>query len=367
MFMMADEGGVVYGGVDTHAEVHVAAAVDPVGRVLGTESFPVSAQGYAALLGWLAGFGKLARAGVEGTGSYGAGLARFLAAAGVAVLEVNRPDRQRRRRYGKSDPADAVSAALAALRGQDCGTPKSADGTAESLRVLRAARRGAVKARSQAGNQLRDLLVTAPGELRAELTRPDGRALAGKALASACAVFAGPRAPGPAAMTRTAMASIARRWQQLDQEAAALDAAMEDLAAAAAPDLLARTGIGAQSAAALLIAAGDNPARIGTEAAYAALCGVSPVDCSSGKHERHRLNRGGDRQANSALWRIVQTRLQHDPRTIAYLEKRTKEGKTRKEIIRALKRYVAREVWKIIVRPTLPPRHDSPATSHLTS
>jgi transposase len=343
--MMADDAGaVVYGGVDTHAQVHVAAAVDGAGRVLGTGSFPVSAQGFAELLGWLRGWGELARAGVEGTGSYGAGLARYLAGHGVTVLEVNRPDRARRRRHGKSDPVDAVSAALAALRGQDCGTPKSGGGAAESLRALRVARRGAVKARGQAGNQLRDLLVTAPGEVRAELA-----GLAGAKLAAACAAFTGTASADPAAAIRAAMASIARRWHQADQEAAALGAAMEDLAGAAAPELTDRTGIGPQSAAALLIAAGDNPGRIGTEAAFAALCGVSVVDCSSGKHQRHRLNRGGDRQANSALWRIVQTRLRHDQRTKDYLERRTSQGKTRKEIIRELKRYVAREVWKTYI------------------
>jgi transposase len=349
MSMMADDAGaVVYGGADTHAQVHVAAAVDLAGRVLGTESFPVSPQGFAELLGWLRGFGELARAGVEGTGSYGAGLARYLAGQGVTVLEVNRPDRARRRRHGKSDPVDAVSAALAALRGQDCGTPKSADGAAESLRALRAARRGALKARGQAGNQLRDLLVTAPDELRAELA-----GLSAAKLAAACAAFTSTASADPAASVRAAMASIARRWRQAGQEAAALAAAMEDLAAATAPELTAKTGIGPQSAAALLITAGDNPDRIGTEAAFAALCGVSVVDCSSGKHERHRLNQGGDRQANSALWRIVQTRLQHDQRTRDYLERRLGQGKTRKEIIRELKRYVAREVWKTYIRPRL--------------
>jgi transposase len=330
----------VYGGVDTHADVHVAAAVDQVGRVLGTASFPVTADGYAQLLGWLGGYGELARAGVEGTGSYGAGLARYLAGAGVLVLEVTRPDRQRRRRHGKSDPVDAVSAAMAALRLEDCGTAKAGDGPAGELRALRAARRGAVKARTQAMNQLSALVITAPDQVRAGL---DG--LRGKKLAAACAAL--PASAG----TAIALASIAGRWLDLDAEAARLDAAMAALVTATAPALLARPGIGPQSAAALIIAAGDNPARIGRESSLAALCGVSPVDCSSGKHERHRLNQGGDRQANSALWRIVHSRLQHDPRTQAYLDKRTKEGKTRKEIIRCLKRYIARELWKAYIRP----------------
>lgn len=348
--MMADDGGlVVYGGVDTHAEVHVAAAVDQAGRVLGTASFPACEQGYRQLLEWLRGCGELARAGVEGTGSYGAGLARFLAAAGVVVLEVNRPDRQRRRRHGKSDPVDAVSAALAALRGEDCAVPKARDGAAESLRALTAARRGAVKARTQAGNQLRDLAVTAPGEVRAEVA-----GLAVRAMAAACALFACGDAAGAVAGTRTAMASVARRWQDLDAEVARLDAAVAAVVAVAAPPgLLALPGVGPQSAAALIVAAGDNPERIATADAFAALCGVSPVDCSSGKQQHHRLNRGGDRQANSALWRIVHTRLRCDPRTRDYLDKRTAGGKTRTEITRSLKRYVAREIWKILIRPAI--------------
>lgn len=344
--MMADDVPLaVYGGVDTHADVHVAAAVDQAGRVLGTESFPATAEGYAQLLGWLGGHGQLARAGLEGTGSYGAGLARHLARAGVRVLEVTRPDRQRRRRLGKSGPVDAVSAALAALRLEDCGTPKAGEGPAAELGALRAARRGAVKARTQAMNQLGGLLIAAPDQIRAELS-----GIGAKKLPAACAALAG---SGAAGGTVTALASIAGRWLDLAAEVARLDAAMTALVTAAAPVLLAKAGAGPQSVAALVITAGDNPGRIVSEASLAALCGVSPVDCSSGKQERHRLNRGGDRQANSALWRIVHSRLLHDPRTQAYLEKRTREGKTRKEIIRCLKRYVAREIWKDYIRPAI--------------
>jgi transposase len=342
--MMADDvPPEVYGGVDTHADVHVAAAVDYAGRVLGTGSFPAGPDGCAQLLGWLRGHGTLARAGVEGTGSYGAGLARYLAAQGVLVLEVNRPDRQRRRRHGKSDPVDAVSAAMTALRGEDCGTPRSPGGQGGALAALRAARRGAVKARTQAGNQLIALVITAPDQLRARLG-----GLRGQRLAAACA---GLDDGGPDAWTVTALASIARRWLDLDAEQARLDGAMEDLVTSTAPGLLDIFGAGPQSAAALVIAAGDNPGRIRSEGGFAALCGVSPVDCSSGKQQRHRLNQGGDRQANSALWRIVTTRMQYDPRTKAYAEKRTQEGRTGKEIIRDLKRYVAREIWKAYIRP----------------
>lgn len=335
--------------MDTHADVHVAAVVDHVGRVLGTGSFPVTAAGYGELLAWLAGYGELARVGVEGTGSYGAGLARFLAGQGVVVLEVPRPDRQRRRRRGKSDPVDAVSAAVAALSGQDCGTPKSGDGAAESIRVLRVARSGAVKARTQAGNQLRDLVTTAPGPLRAQL-----QGLSTARRVRVAAAFTCGDAARAVEGTKAAMASVARRWQEADAEITRLDAALAELVTRTAPaGFLDRQGVGPQSAAALIATAGDNRGRIGRHAGFAALTGTSPVDCSSGKQERHRLNRGGDRQANSAIWRIVTTRMRHDPRTRAYVEKRTKDGKTRKEIIRALMRYVAREIWKALIRPAL--------------
>lgn len=347
MTMMADDRpGQVFGGVDTHAGVHVAAAVDLVGRVLGSESFPVSGEGYERLLGWLRGHGELARVGVEGTGSYGAGLTRFLAGQDVVVAEVSRPDRQRRRRHGKSDPVDAVSAALAALRG-DCGIPKSGTGAAESVRALKVARRGAVKARTQAGNQLRDLVITAPAVLREQL-----QDLGDAARAAAAAAFTCGDAADAAEGMKAAMASVAGRWRAADAEVTRLDAALAGLIARTAPaGFLDRQGVGTQSASALIAATGDNPGRVRAEAGFAAMCGVSPVDCSSGKQERHRLNRGGDRQANSAIWRIVITRMRYDPRTRAYVAKRTGEGKTRKEIIRALMRYVAREVWKALVRP----------------
>ena len=347
MSRMAKTAGLVTGGVDTHADVHVAAVVDQVGRVLGTGSFPADEAGYARLLAWLAGHGQLVRVGVEGTGSYGAGLACFLAMAGVVVLEVPRPDRQRRRRHGKSDAVDAVSAALAALSGQDCGTPKARTGAAESLRALRVARAGAVKARTQAGNQLRDLVTTAPSPLRARL----GPLAAPRRARAAAALTCGDAA-GPAEGAKAAMASVAARWLDLDAEATRLEAAIDALVRrVAAPDYLARTGVAPLSASALIAVAGDNPARITSEAAFAALCGTSPVDCSSGKQQRHRLNRGGDRQANAALWRIAVTRIRYDPATQDYYARRTATGKTRKQIIRELQRYAAREAYRDLIRP----------------
>jgi transposase len=348
MLTIADAGRLVTGGVDTHAEVHVAGMADQAGRVLGTREFPATAEGYAAALAWTRGHGDLVKVGVEGTGSYGAGLARYLAAQGVEVAEVMRPNRQARRRRGKSDTADAVAAALAALNGEASGTPKSGDGAVESIRALQVARRGAVKARTQAGNQLRDLVITAPQALRDKLA-----ALPAPQRVKLAARFRPGDLASPAEAARAAMAAVARRHQALTAEIAQLDTALETLAGRAAPaGFLTRTGVGTRVAATLLVTVGDNPARLRTEAGFAALCGASPVDASSGKQRRHRLNRGGDRQANSALWRIVFTRMATDPRTQAYVARRTAEGKTTREIIRCLKRYVAREVYKTLTAGT---------------
>jgi transposase len=302
---IAEQALPVTGGVDTHADVHVAAVVDQVGRVLGTQTFPADAAGYQAALAWMSAHGELAKVGVEGTGSYGAGLARYLAACGVEVAEVMRPNRQARRRRGKSDAAGAVAAALAALSGEASGVPKSRDGAAESIRALRVARAGAVKARTQAGNQLRDLILTAPEQVR--------RQLAGLPCQRQVDVAA------DSALTTWPALSKApqRRWpawpaahHELAAEIARLDAALkEPLTRAAPPEFLTKQGVATQVAATLLATAGDNPGRVRTEASFAALCGASPVDASSGKQLRHRLNRGGDRQANSALWTIAMTRL----------------------------------------------------------
>ena len=304
--------------------------------------------------------GELTSVGVEDTGSYGAGLARHLATRGVEVIEVIRPNRQVRRRRGKSDPTDAEAAARAVLSGGAIGAPKSRDGAAEALRALRVARQGAITARTIAANQLRDPALTAPEELRARL-RPLPRE---KRMQIAARFGAGPLTD-PVEETKAAMCSVARRYEQLSEEIASLDACMAHLVELAAPeDLTAMQGVGVQVAATLLAAARDNPGRLASEAGFAALCGASPVDASSGKQVRHRLNRGGDRQANSALRRIVHTRMTHDPRTIASVERRRAEGKTDKEIIRCLKRYVAREIYKTLVveRTAGPPCPSSRAT-----
>ena len=340
---MADQPLQVILGVDTHAEVHVAVVLDYLGRLQATLTIPTTRAGYQQLLDWAVQHGQLVQAGVEGTGTYGAGLTRHLTQAGVKVVEVDRPNRQRRRRRGKSDPTDAEAAARAVLAGTATTTPKTRNGIVEAIRVLRVARSGAVKARTQAANQLRDLLVTAPEELHAELY-PLATA---QRVARLVAQQPGGGAD-PATATRRALWHLARRHQTLTAELAALNTELAALTRQAAPRLLARHGVGVETAGSLLVTAGDNPDRLHSDAALAALCGASPVEASSGKTVRHRLNRGGDRQANNALWRIAMTRLRDDPRTRAYAQRRTIQGKTTKDIIRCLKRHLARELFPLL-------------------
>ena len=334
------ETRAITGGVDTHADVHVAAALDPIGGLLGVQEFPVTPAGYASLLEWLGGFGTVCLVGIEGTGSYGAGLARHVSTAGVRVVEVDRSDRQDRRRQGKSDPLDAVSAARAAQSGRAAGAPKGRDGTVEAIRVLMVAKRSARSERIQTLNQARALVLTGPDDLRARF--------AGHTVAALVAETASLR-PRPGSTvgyaTRIALRELGRRAQFLDAQLERLDELIVPLVTTQAPGLLALYGIGAHTAALLLIAAGDHPERLRSEAAWAHLCAAAPIQASSGKVTRHRLNPGGDRQANHALWRIVFTRIGSHPATRAYVERRTEEGLSKKEIIRCLKRYVAREVY----------------------
>jgi transposase len=347
MTSIADVERQVTGGVDTHMDNHVAVVVDQIGRVQGTETFPATAVGYRKLLTWMQSFGELIKVGVEGTGSYGAGLEHYLSGEGVEVVEVDRPNRQFRRHRGKSDPTDAEGAARVVLSGEASCTPKAKTGPAEGIRALRVARRGAVKASTQATNQLRDLILTAPDALRARM-----RALPRGERIELAARFRPGTVGDPVEDTKAAMRAVARRHQGLTEEIAEIDDRLSALVDQAAPDgLLAKKGVGMQVAAVLLSTAGGNPERLRSEASFAALCGASPVDASSGKQIRHRLNRGGDRQANSALWRIAFTRMLYDPRTRAYAERRRAEGKTNKEIIRCLKRYIAREIYKNLVSP----------------
>lgn len=342
--MTEDEPRVTV-GVDTHGELHVAAVLDDRGRLLGTQSFPTTVSGHRHLVRWASTFGVIDGVGVEGTGAWGAGLARYLTAEGFLVLEVDRQDRKTRRRRGKSDTIDAEAAARAVQSGTARGLPKTRTGAVEAIRALRVARRSAVKCRSQAALQLHSLVSTAPDELRGEL-----RTLKFDQLVARCSRFRTAALAGPISATKASLRSISRRWLALDREIDELDGMLEPLVRAAAPNLLSLHGVGTDVAGQLLVTAGDNPDRLRSEAAFAHLCGVSPIPASSGRTDRHRLNRGGDRQANSALYRVVLCRMRWDPRTIAYAERRTKSGLSKREIFRCLKRYVAREIYFELLR-----------------
>ena len=320
----------------------VAAAVDDRGALLGV-SFATTEGGYKKLLAWLRDFGSVELVGVEATGSYGAALTRRLQAEQVRVVEVDRPDRQRRRRKGESDPQDAISAARAALSGDASGEAKSRDGNVESMRVLRVARASARKGRTQALNQMRGLISTAPEPIRAEL-----RGLNVFHLLKRASTYRPGAKRDIVSLTKFTLRMLARRAITLGEEISEIDAILEPLVIETAPRLVGALGVGTDAASALLVTAGDNPERLHDEAAFAHLCGASPIDASSGKQERHRLNRSGDRQANSALWHIVITRMVYDPRTTEYIDRRTKQGLTKKEAVRCLKRYVAREVFSLL-------------------
>ena len=309
----------VTGGVDTHKDTHVAAALDQQGRLLGTETFPATASGYRRLLRWLETFGPVDAVGVEGTGAWGAGLARFLTAQSVTVIEVRRGNRQHRRRHGKSDPTDAVSAARAVRSGEEHGTPKAANGNCESIRLLLIARRSAMKTRSQTANRIYAVIDIAPEALRA---RFHGQPVSD--VVAVAARFHRSDIDDPHDAAKCALRHLARRWQAADDELVELDQHLDQLTTTttAAPTLVALNGAGTQTAATLLAAAGDNPNRLRSAASFAALCGVSPLDASSGRQQRHRLNRGGDRQANAALYVIVICRLRWHKPTQAYMARR---------------------------------------------
>jgi transposase len=316
-------------GVDTHTDRHVAVALDQIGRLLGTHAVPSTDAGAAVLLAWARRFGAVERVGIE----------------------VDRPKREQRRRRGKSDPIDAEAAARAVLAGTATAQPKAGTGPVEMIRALQAARRSAVKARTQAANQLHALVVTAPDGLRTRLRR-----LSLVRLVATGAAFRPGALTTPAGATKLALKSIAVRYRHLDAEVAALDAHLGRLLAEAAPDLLAVKGVGTDTAATLLVTAGDNPERLRTEAAFACLCGVAPQPASSGRTVRHRLSRGGDRQANRALHLLAVRRMGWDPATRAYVQRRTAEGLSTPEILRCLKRYIARELYPLLVRqPVSPP------------
>jgi transposase len=339
---MADSQPMVIAGVDTHAATHHAAVLDGCGRLLGSAEFPATSQGYQRLLGWLASHGTIGQVGVEGTGSYGAGLTRSLLEQGVSVVEVSRPNRRLRRQHGKSDPIDAEAAARAVLAGEATAIPKPHTGIVEAIRLLRVTRTGAVKARTAARNQLRDLLVTAPAPLREEL--------AGLPRATQTRACLGLQPDlrhlhHPYQATLQALRTVAQRIHDLDREITTTSRQLAKLVTRAAPHTTALLGLGIEHAGQLLVTAGDNPDRLRSDACFAALCAAAPIPASSGKTTRHRLNPGGDRDANRALHLIAVVRLRWCPRTRAYAARRTTQGLSKREIIRCLKRYIAREVY----------------------
>ena len=337
-------------GIDTHKLTHAAAAISALGVRLGSMSIPANSKGYRALHTWAEALGPVRAFGVEGTGSYGAGLSRFLAAHGHTVLEVNRLNRQLRHQKGKDDALDAESAARAVLAGQATALPKSANSTVEMIRHLKIARDTAVKGRSQAMQTIKAIIVAAPATLREKIDSLTGKMTLLRHLAAL--------RPGPLTSTtasaKTSLRAIARRWLVLDAEIKDHDAHLERLTRQLAPELLQAHGMGAGTAAEMLLLVGDNPERIRSEAALAKLCGACPIPASSGQTHRHRLNRGGNRQANAALYRVVIVRMRGHQPTLDYVRRRTAEGKSKSEIIRCLKRFVAREIFGYLCRMPKP-------------
>jgi transposase len=328
-------------GVDTHKDTHVASVITMLGVPVATAAFPTTLAGYGRLLDWARGLGVVHRAGVEGTGSYGAALTRYLRRHDITVVEVNRPDRAARRRHGKSDTLDATAAAHAVLSARATSTAKTGDGPVEMLRMFRLARASAVKSRTQAINQLKAVIIGADPALRDTLS-----GLSRTALIRHCANLPALSPTDAATATVYTLRHLAQRIQNLTFEERQLQQQITAVLHTHAPQLLQRHGVGPDTAAALLITAGDNPDRMNSEASFAALCGVNPIEASSGKTRRRRLNRGGDRRANAALYRIALTRSRGDQRTRNYLDRRTTQGLTTREAIRCLKRYIAREIYQ---------------------
>jgi len=349
----------ITGGVDAHSDTHHAAALDERGRLLGDAAFAASLEGCRELLAWLESFGPVGCVGVESTGSYAAGLTRFLAARGIAVVEVNQPHAHTRRRRGKSDPLDAEAAARSVLAGEATASPKHTGGIVESIRQLRVAREGAVKATTAALNQLHGLVISAPDELRQQIAaRKTSR---GKV--TLCLRLRPDRTQlhEPLQAAKLALRTIAERVRDLDRQIELLDRHLVQLVATAAPRTTSLLGVSTQHAGQLLTTAGENIERLANDGAFARLCGASPIPASSGRTSRHRLNRGGDRNANRALHLIVVCRLRYCERTRAYATRRTAEGLTKPEIIRCLKRYIARELYHTLradladLNPSIPP------------
>lgn len=328
-------------GVDAHKHAHHAVIITSTGQRLTDSEFPATSLGYADMLSWATEHGHVQAFGVESTGSYAAGLARFLIDHHVEVREVNTPHAHTKARVGKDDTIDAEAAARKVLAGVATAIPKRTDSVIESIRFLLLARDSAVKARTAAIVQLQDILVTAPADVRESTPR------GGLAAARHCRKFRIDRARlhDPVQAVKLALRVLAVRAADLDSEIKELENALTTLVNATAPTLVSRVGIGTIHAAQLLVTAGENIARFRSEAAFARLCGVAPVPVSSGKSHRMRLHRGGDRKANRALHMIAVVRLRYDARTIDYMQRRLTEGLSKKDVLRCLKRFIAREVF----------------------
>jgi len=338
-------------GVDSHKNTHQAAVLDMNGALLGNEQFPASSAGYKELEAWLATLGEIDRVGIECTGSYAAGLTRFLRERDVPVIEVNATHRAVRARRGKDDPIDAEMAARKVLSGEARALAKDTTGAIESIRLLKVARESAIKARKVALVQIRDVLITAPAELREHIEAAGGpRHRLNRA--AALRPDTG-HLDDPLQAAKIALRTLARRVKVLDEEIAEIDAHLEPLVAKCAPALLECRGIGTQHAAQLLVTAGQNIGRLSSDAAFARLCGVAPIPVSSGNTHRMRLHRGGDRRANMTLHMIAVARLRLDPATKIYMERRRAEGLSKRDIIRCLKRFIAREVFQALKRDLL--------------
>lgn len=331
-------------GVDTHKSTHIAVAIDAYGARLGSTTIPTTRKGYHELEAWASRFGQVKAFGIEGTGSYGAGLSRALLAKGHTVLDIMRPNRQLRFLHGKSDSPDAESAARSVRNGQATASAKAQSGSSEMIRHLKIVRDSAVKAKSQAMITLKTLIINAPAELRDTLDGIRGRI----SLVRHVAALRPGEIVSPTASAKTAMRALARRWLDLHEEIRAHEKELDRLVHEKAPELTKSQGISTMTIAEMLILVGDNPERIKSEAALAKLCGVCPIPASSGKTNRMRLNRGGNRQANAAIYRVAIVRMRDDERTKAYAARRTSEGKTRREIVRCIKRYIVREIYRAL-------------------
>jgi transposase len=327
-------------GVDTHKHEHLAQALDELGRAVGRVAIEVSARGYARLADWLGGLGDELVVGIEGAGSYGAGLCEYLLAAGFAVVEVERPQRNDRRR-GKSDELDALLAARKVLAGQGLSTPR-AGGARLALRALLVAQRSSVAERTRLLNQLQALTTTAPVALRERIGPGDGKQLAARLVKLRAAASA----PTSERVVFEVLRDLARRARALDTEIDRYQRELTQLIRSLDPTLLDERGIGPISAAKLLVC---DPQRFKSESAFARCNGTAPKPASSGQTIRHRLSRGGDRQANNALHTIARSRARHHPQTRAYLERRRAEGKTDREAMRALKRHLSRHLYKRLI------------------